>query len=277
MKDRKAGLICCSNALKPEKRKAITELRELFLRYDIECIESGCMYSETPWGHGDGETRAAFLMDLYRDDAVTDIFDVSGGDLSNEILPYLDYDVIRDHPKPFWGYSDLTVILNAIYAKTGREGVLYQVRNLLADKFARKAFESEELFSVPVRFIREDYMEGTVVGGNIRCFLKLAGTAYFPDLSRKILLLEAFGGEVPQMITYLSQLKQLGAFEKVSGVLLGTFTKMEQAAANPPMEELIFQFIPDWLPIAKTEWIGHGSDSRAISIGRHYRFGLKKL
>lgn len=277
MKDRKAGLTCCSNGLKPEKRHQIAELRDLLREYGIESIESGSMYSEIPWGHGDGKTRAASLMKFYLDESITDIFDLSGGDLSNEILQHLVFDVIRDHPKPFWGYSDLTVILNAIYAKTGREGVLYQVRNLLSDEFARRSFGSEELFSVPVRFIRGDHMEGTVVGGNIRCFLKLSGTVYFPDLTGKILLLEAFGGEAPQMITYLSQLKQLEAFKKVSGVLLGTFTKMEQTAANPPMEDLILRFIPESLPVAKTEWIGHRSNSRAISIGGHYRFDLKKL
>lgn len=277
MMTRKAGLICCSNALKPEKREQIAALRQLFRESGIDSVETGCMFSDLPWGHGDGKTRASALMDLYLDETITDIFDLSGGDLSNEILPYLDFDLIHDHPKPFWGYSDLTVIHNAIYTKTGMEGVLYQVRNLLSDEFARNCFPREELFSVQVRFVRGDHMEGTVVGGNIRCFLKLAGTEYFPDLSGKILLLEAYGGETPQVITYLSQLKQLGTFEKVNGILLGTFTRMEQMTGNPPMEELILRFIPEELPLAKTDWIGHGADSRAISIGSKCCFDLKKI
>ena len=62
-------------------------------------------------------------------------------------------------------------------------------------------------------------MKGIVVGGNIRCFLKLAGTRYFPALDNKVLLLEAHGGEVPQMTTYLSQLKQIGAFENANGII----------------------------------------------------------
>ena len=51
--------------------------------------------------------------------------------MSNELLPYLDFEVIRNSEKSFYGYSDLTTILNAIYAKTGKEAVLYQIRNLL--------------------------------------------------------------------------------------------------------------------------------------------------
>ncbi len=98
----------------------------------------------------------------------------------------------------------------------------------------RRRFENRTaLFDPQVRFVQGEKMEGVVVGGNIRCFLKLAGTRYFPDLWDKILLLEAYGGEVPQMATYLAQLKQLGAFEKVGGILLGTFTAMEGACMQP--------------------------------------------
>ena len=71
-------------------------------------------------------------------------------------------------------------------------------------------------------------MSGPLIGGNIRCFLKLAGTEYFPDLTGKLLLLEACGGGEPQLLTYLSHLEQLGAFRKVSGILLGTFTKLDR-------------------------------------------------
>ena len=69
-------------------------------------------------------------MNFYRDDSVEEIFDVSGGDLANEILPYLDFQTIAYGKKHFWGYSDLTTVLNAIYARTGKSSVLYQVRNL---------------------------------------------------------------------------------------------------------------------------------------------------
>ena len=111
-------------------------------------------------------------------------------------------------------------------------------------------------------------MKGVVVGGNIRCFLKLAGTRYFPDLQGKILLLESLGGEVPQMAAYLAQLKQLGAFDKVNGVLLGTFTTMERNQCTPGIVSLVKEVCGPALPIATTLEIGHGDDSKAIIIGR---------
>ena len=111
-------------------------------------------------------------------------------------------------------------------------------------------------------------MKGIVVGGNIRCFLKLAGTRYFPALDNKVLLLEAHGGEVPQMTTYLSQLKQIGAFEKVNGIVLGTFTAMEQKACVPDIVTLVKEYVHPETPIAVTKDIGHGDDAKGILIGK---------
>lgn len=115
-------------------------------------------------------------------------------------------------------------------------------------------------------------MEGVVVGGNVRCFLKLAGTVYFPDLEDKILLLESLGGTVAQMLTYFSQLQQLGAFEKVKGILLGTFTQMEQELCRPDVWSLLQRFAGPELPVAKTAYIGHGTDARAIMVGEYRKF-----
>ena len=115
-------------------------------------------------------------------------------------------------------------------------------------------------------------MEGTLVGGNVRCLLKLAGTPYFPDMHGRILLLEALGGEREQLITYFSQLRQMGVFEQVNGVLLGTFTKMEEKQLRPTAGELLLRYAPASLPVAKTALVGHGADSRGVIIGGHVCF-----
>ena len=128
------------------------------------------------------------------------------------------------------------------------------------------------LFAFPYHFVQGDQLQGTVVGGNIRCLLKLAGTPYWPDMKEKVLLLEARSGGVAQMTTYLSQLNQMGVFGQVKGVLLGTFTAMEREQESPTIEELVKRFAGDVIPIAKTDRIGHGGDSKAIWIGREIFF-----
>jgi len=69
------------------------------------------------------------------------------------------------------------------------------------------------------------------------------------------------------MTTYLAQLKQIGAFEQVKGILLGTFTKMEENKCQPDIVTLVKEFAGERIPVAKTREIGHGSDSKAIIIG----------
>ncbi len=218
-------------------------------------------------------------MELYEKEDVKAVFDISGGDIANEILPYLDFDVIKNHPKAFWGYSDLTTIVNAVYTKTGYEGVLYQVMNLVRDKsgvqrdnFVETVLHGKDtLFDFPYCFIQGEHMEGIVVGGNIRCFLKLAGTEFFPDLTDKILVLESLGGSVAQMVTFLSQLRCMGAFEKIRGIVLGTFTQMEEKGEQPDIVTLIQEYA-GCLPIIKTSKIGHGADSCGIVIGAYRVF-----
>ena len=273
----KIGIVCCSDGLKPEQTATIDTLVNILEKSGFETELSPYLYGDENGRAGTARERAGALMKFYEDDSVEGIFDVSGGDMANEILPYLDFQTISWNKKQFWGYSDLTTILNAIYARTGKSSVLYQVRNLaysqsrITDFLETTLAGSSALYKFPCEFIRGTHMEGIVVGGNIRCLLKLAGTPYWPDMREKILLLEAFGGKVPQMTTYLSQLQQMGVFKKVNGILLGTFTKMEADNCQPDMSQLILDFAEKKTPVAKTAFIGHGTDSKAIRIGHHLK------
>ena len=276
----KAGIVCCSNGLQKSSQKDLQALEQVLKGMGLEPVYSPYLYAQEHVWSGTARQRAEALMEFYRDEEIRQIFDVSGGDLANGILPYLDYAQIQESDKCFWGYSDLTTVLNAIYTKTGRSSVLYQVRNLVYDQGERQQKElqaalcgqEDTLFQFPYEFLQGETMEGIVAGGNIRCFLKLAGTPYFPDLEGKILLLEALGGQEGQMLTYLSQLQQLGAFEKVRGILLGTFTSMESRGQQ--MYSLLKSFISELLPVARTSMIGHGTDAKAIRVGEVCR--LKK-
>ena len=130
-----------------------------------------------------------------------------------------------------------------------------------------------DLFHVNYSFIQKKEMKGIVVGGNIRCFLKLAGTEYMPELEDKILLLEGLSGRVAKMETYLCQLQQLGAFRKVAGIILGTFTEMEAEKCTPTIATLVKRIAGKDVPIAVTRDIGHGTDSKGIVIGQGLYFG----
>lgn len=301
----KIGIVCCSDGQKKEYAANIRRLGEILQSIGLQPVFSDYIYAKENVFGGTAKERAQALMDFYRDDEIEGIFDISGGDIANGILPYLDYEVIADSEKVFWGYSDLTTVINAIYAKTGKASVLYQIRNLLYDHGEQqiKDFKNtvinhrDDLFRINCRLVsssamvcdedagsyaKEEFieiqqnlsdgkgkaMQGVVVGGNVRCFLKLAGTEYMPNLTNKILLLESYSGTAAKMETYLCQLAQLGAFHKVAGILLGTFTEMQEKKCEPTIETLIQKFVGDRIPVAVTEQIGHGTDAKGIWIGK---------
>jgi len=281
-KGSKVGIVCCSNGQPRTAGESLERLNDILQRLGVFPVFSEHIYAQKSVFSGSGKERAESLMEFYRDAEIQAIFDISGGDIANEVLPWLDFDVIAGSGKSFWGYSDLTTVLNAIYARTGQKGVLYQVRNLIypygekqqAD-FAAAVFEGRDgLFSFGYTFVQGEEMRGAVAGGNIRCLLKLAGTPYWPDLRQKILLLESYGGEVPQMTTYLNQLKQMGVFEQISGILLGTFTQMEREKCSPGITELVREYAGAGLPVAKTNEIGHGADAKGIVIGEEISLSL---
>lgn len=279
----KVAIVGCSNAQLKTTRPKIDKLVGVLESIGLKPICSDYIYEKYSVFSGSGKERADALMKFYLDDSIKAIFDISGGNVANEVLEYLDFEIIKKNPKPFFGYSDLTTVINAIYSKTEIPSFLYQIRNLIYDhgeeqieNFRKTILEDKnDLLNINYRFLQGNSISGTVVGGNIRCFLKLAGTPYMPSFKDKVLFLESLGGEVPLMTTYLNQLKQMGAFNEVKGIILGTFTEMEEKQTKPTIEQLVLDIVNNKeIPIAKTEEIGHGSNSKAIVIGGKIKLQL---
>ncbi|MBS6600428.1 MAG: S66 peptidase family protein [Clostridium sp.] len=280
LKGDKIGIVACSNAQLLSNKEKINELEKVLKDIGLNPIFSKFIYEKYSVFSGSGKERGEALMNFYLDKDIKAIFDISGGDLANEVLDYLDFEIIKNNPKAFFGYSDLTTIINAIYSKTGNVSYLYQIRNLIysfkdiqKERFINSILlGKDDLFNIKYEFLQGNKMSGVVVGGNIRCFLKLSGTPYMPNLENKILLLESYGGEVALMTTYLTQLKQMGAFKKIKGIILGTFTKMEENKVKPNIEEIVLKIVNDKnLPIIKTNEIGHGMDSKCMIIGKNIK------
>lgn len=277
----KAVIVACSNGQSRDQKAKNEELRDYLHSIGIETQLSPYLYAATDDFSATDEERAEVLMSYYRDDEIGAIYDISGGDLANGVLKHLDYDVIAKTDKLFWGYSDLTTVINAIYTLTGKPSVLYQVKHMVSREAAlqRQRFSAyvngtgNDLFDIKYEFLQGRKMKGVLVGGNIRCFLKLAGTRYWPNLKGKILLLESLGGVSGQIATFFHRLEQLGVFEQVSGIILGTFTKYEAADLELSVYDLLKRHISPELPVAMTRDIGHGQDAKAVMIGREMELG----
>ncbi len=271
------GLISCSNGLNENVKDKIDDLASILKSININVDISNSLYRNLDGTTLPAEFRAKELMRFYNDKNIKAIFDLSGGDLCNEILDYLNYDEIINSKKPFIGYSDLTVLLNALYEKTNITNFNYQLRNLIRESanlqkeyFVNNFLKEEDMIhSINYDFIKGNYMEGKIIGGNIRCFLKLAGTKYIPSFEDKILFLEALSGDINKISTFIAQYKQIGAFSKINGLILGSFTEMEKAYSDIEIKDFFLNKFKDYnFPIAKTSELGHNPDSKAIPIGK---------
>lgn len=271
------ALVVNSNGQHILEKNKIEQLKHILqtMGLIVEC--SPYIYRENGVFSASDSQKSEVLMKFYKDKRVKVIFDISGGDLANGVIDLLDYQTIRENPKLLFGYSDLTCLLNALYSKTQQINVLYQIKNLVNDEtqqqqrcFFHSLIEGQSsLYDFDFHFIQGTQMSGIVVGGNIRCFLKLAGTKYFPDMNHKILFIESLGGESALIYSHLIHLKQLGVFEQVNGILLGTFTTMQEKKCQPTIEEMLISLVEARISIAKTEDIGHGIHSKALKIGEY--------
>lgn len=272
----KIALISCSDGLKKDRYIYVDKIRENLHKIGLELVVNDILYEKDGFFSGTGKERADALMEIYEDKNISAIFDISGGESSNHLLPYLDFDIIKKNYKPYFGISDLTVLLNSIYAKTNLPNYHYRPRNL-ADfdyKNQLRYFENslmdgkQDIFNLEYRWIRGLKMSGVLIGGNIRCLLKLAGTECMPDFKDKILLLESLGGTTYRHASLIHHLKTLGVFEKINGIILGRFTIYDKAKEEYNIEDLITQYTKEFnIPIVRTKDIGHNHDSLALIIG----------
>ena len=203
------------------------------------------------------EHRAEDLNDAFKDKNVKAILTVIGGFNSNQILKYIDYEMIKNNPKIFCGFSDITVLSNAIHAKTGLvtySGPHYSSFGMLKGfeyefEYFKKMFFNEEEFEVissekwsddawfidqekreffdneGMYIINEGEVEGDIVGGNLCTLNLLQGTEYMPNIENKILFLEDDGeaGEIFLMNfdRDLQSLILMPEFKNVKGIVLG--------------------------------------------------------
>ena len=220
-------------------------------------------------------SRVEDLHEAFLDPSVDAILATIGGFNCNELLPYLDYDLIAQNPKIFCGYSDTTALLNAIYAKTGmqtymgpsyssfkmKEGQEYQSQSWLNavtqddyDLVPSKEWSSDPWYdpTKPRHFMPTEWKVynagsalGTIIGGNLSTFSLLRGTPYAPQAENYILFVEEAEGYPPEhFLRELAALLQ--AYPNPQAVIIGRFPK------ECEMTEEILLAILDKHPLLKT-------------------------
>ena len=249
-------------------------------------IRLGEYVRSTTWGHGAApQEKADDINRMFADRSVKAIICSQGGDTANACLPYLDWECIRENPKIFIGLSDITVLLNAIHHKTGL--VTFHGNDVMwgfgrePQQYDRAEFENRFMDGaiglVPPRMqrhaVRAGKAEGVLLGGNLRCLLKLAGTPYFPDCRGAILFLEALNATPAGCEAAFTQFKQMGLFEKIRGVIVGYIHSMQkEGGSTSEMEQVLLKTTSGFgFPILKMNEFGHNCPNTALPVGARVR------
>ncbi|OPF57542.1 LD-carboxypeptidase, partial [Clostridium baratii] len=273
----KVMLIACSNELPISYSKHIREITKILNNFGLDVVLSYALYREAN-KCSEGLKRAQALMDGFKDSSIKCIFDVSGGDLCNEILPYLDFDLINKAKAMYYGYSDLSVLLNSLYKKANKKAYYYNIKTILTDEGKQNFYNtfikensSYNLFkSWKYKWICGNKITGEVLGGNIRCTLKLSGTDYMPSFKNKTLFLESNSGDIIKIRTFVAQYRELGIFNDINGIILGEFTEIDLNNEEDELIELFKDICIEFnLSLIRTKEIGHSNSSKGILIGSY--------
>jgi muramoyltetrapeptide carboxypeptidase len=247
---------------------------------------------------GKDADRAADLNAMFADDSVDAILCVRGGWGCNRILPLLDYNLIATHPKILLGYSDITSLLTAIYAKTGlvtfhgpvgasswNKFSLNSVRRILFDGEAitmenpKIIDDSLVVTKDRIRTITPGIAEGRLLGGNLTVLTAMLGSDYLPDWTGTILFVEDIKEEIYRIDRMLTQLKLAGVLNGISGFVFGKCTTCGpgEGHGSLTLEEVLNDHI---LPLKVPAWsgamIGHIDSKFTVPVGVQARINADR-
>lgn len=255
------------------------------------------------------ESRIEDLHEAFRNKNVKGIVTVIGGFNSNQLLKYVDWELVKNNPKILIGFSDITALNNAIFAKTGLvtySGPHYSMfgqklhfdytleyfkKCLMEDKpftIGPSDYWSDDLWysdqnkrelikNAGYLIINEGETEGTILGANLCTFNLLQGTEYFPDMEGSILFIEDDYETVPHTFDRdLQSLIHLPNFNKVKGLVIGRFQKKSNVTDDMLIKIIKTKKELNSIPVVANVDFGHSDPKITFPIGGEARLVVDK-
>jgi len=221
--------------------------------------------------------RALDLNRFFADPHIDGIISVRGGWGCSRILPYLDFERIRQNPKVYCGFSDNTTLHLAFLAYSGL--VSFHGPNGASEwnEFTRCSFREVVMEGKRAQYVSSSQIdtlfagtaEGPLIGGNMSILVTSLGTPYEPDPAGAILFIEDIGEEPYKIDRMLTHLARAGFLTKISGFIFGQCTDCEpEGSRGFTMKEVIQQHIlPLEIPALMGMDIGHDPYNLTIPVG----------
>lgn len=240
---------------------------------------------------GRDHDRASDINAFFADENVAALMPIRGDWGSARILPYLDYELIRQHPKIIVGFSDITALLLGIYAQTGlvtihgphgltawRPDQVIPFRHLLFEggmptvENPVLAGDGDRLMQTQGRIhtLTPGTARGRLMGGNLSVISGIVGSPYMPNMQGAILFLEDVGEAPYRIDRMLTQLKLAGILDQLSGFIFGQCTRCSPGTnyGSLTLDNILRDHIhPLGIPAWAGAWIGHVEPLLTLPIG----------
>ena len=268
---------------KYEKALAYLESQGFKVTFSKHCREMD------EWNSSSIQSRVEDIHEAFLDDNVKVILTAIGGFNVNQILEYIDYDIIKQHPKILCGYSDITALLHAVYARTGL--VTYNGAHFSTFGFDTEAEYTQKAFfdcvmnddkitlhpsqtAKKYTVIQQGSCEGTIIGGNLCTLNLLQGTQFMPQTDDVVLFLEDnnimgdyFKYEFDR--NFQSLLQAYGT-DNIRGVVFGRFDDSCKMSADV-IRSIIADKLPKDIPVLFGVDFGHVFPLITFPIGGKVR------
>ena len=244
---------------------------------------------EAKRGHlaGDDDARLADLHEMFEDPNIAGIICAGGGYGAARYTDRIDFAMIKENPKVFWGYSDITFLHTAIgqYADlvtfhgpmlasdVGKDEFHERSGRMFGQLFGPFELHYTEEVS-PLTALVGGEAEGELVGGNLSLIRSAIGTKFELDTKGKILLIEDIDEEPYQVDEMLNHLKMARKFEEVAGIIIGDFKNSDpkKPERSLSLDEVFADYFKDLkVPVVKGFKIGHCEPHFSVPLGAKAR------
>ena len=230
---------------------------------------------------GTDDVRADDINGFFKDKNIKAIFSIRGGYGTIRILDKLDYNLIKENPKIFSGFSDITTLLIAINEKTGlvtyhgpMSSNFKDIPEVTESSFFDAYTKPEKEYNIlsyddDYSIVNAGKSEGEITGGNLSLIVASLGTEYEINTDGKILFIEEIGEHTYRVDRMLQQLRLAGKLKNVKGIIIGDFNRVnKEAIEDMSLDDVFKENFKDLdIPIIEGVNSGHVRPFITIPIG----------
>ncbi len=267
------GIVSLAGAINDDRDK-IESAKKYFESKGLNVKLSKNIYDSNRYLAGDDEVKISELEHFFADPEIDIIINARGGYGSIRLINRIDYEIIKNNPKPFIGFSDITALLLMIYKRTGI--VTYHGPMVISDfadiapfteEFFNKAINKEKLEFAGTTIYQRGRAEGIIWGGNLATVVSLCGQDFLPN-EDFIFFTEDLNEPVYKIDRMFQQLINIHKFrDKCKGIVLGDFLDVD----NTEWLEGFFKDLASNtnIPVIGGFKITHGQEKITIPVGKN--------